>query len=205
MGIYTLTYTATDLSGNSVKATRTVRVVDTTPPVISLTGEAEIVHPLGKVYEDAGATASDNVDGVVSVTMIGSVNTSLQGDYTLTYSAIDQAAMKVDPATRTVKVESFDANLGLLTFAINSTDDSLSLISCDVSASGGVEIPAVWDGKPVTGIGEGAFSGCSQVVSVPLPEGINTIGDGARRLCFANGSNPACVPRLFGRRTFRSM
>ena len=27
LGIYTLTYTATDLSGNSVKATRTVRVV----------------------------------------------------------------------------------------------------------------------------------------------------------------------------------
>ena len=50
-----------------MKATRTVRVVDTTPPVISLTGEAEIVHPLGKVYEDAGATALDNVDGIVSV------------------------------------------------------------------------------------------------------------------------------------------
>ena len=130
LGIYTLTYTASDLSGNSVKVTRTVRVVDTTPPVISLTGGAEIVHPLGEVYEDAGATASDNVDGVVSVTTVGSVNISVQGDYTLTYSAIDQAGNEADPVTRTVKVESFDANLGLLTFAINSTDDSLSLISC---------------------------------------------------------------------------
>ena len=35
LGIYTLTYTATDLSGN---LSSTVRVVDTTPPVISLIG-----------------------------------------------------------------------------------------------------------------------------------------------------------------------
>jgi len=183
LGIYTLTYTASDLSGNSVKVTRTLRVIDTTPPVISLTGGAEIIHSLGKVYEDEGATALDNVDGVVSVTTVGSVNTSVQGDYTLTYSAIDQAGNEADPVTRTVKVQSFDANLGLLTFAINSTNDSLSLISCDVSASGGVEVPAVWDGKPVTGIGEGAFAGCSQVVSVLLPEDISTIGDGAFAGC----------------------
>ena len=119
---------------------------------------------------------------VLSRYHVESVNTSVQGDYTLTYSAIDQAGNETDPVTRTVKVESFDANLGLLTFAINSTDDSLSLISCDVSALE-EEVPAVWDGKPVTGIGEGAFSGCSQVVSVLLPEGISTIGDGAFAGC----------------------
>ena len=107
----------------------------------------------------------------------------MQGDYTLTYSAIDQAGNEADPVTRTVKVESFDTNLGLLTFAINEDNNSLSLISCDVSASGGVEVPAVWDGKPVTGIGEGAFAGCSQVASVLLPEGISTIGDGAFAGC----------------------
>ena len=42
------------------------------------------------------------------------------------------------------------------------------------------------------------FASCG----VLLPEGINTIGDGAFAGVFANGGKPACVPRLFGRWTF---
>ena len=42
-------------------------------------------------YSDPGATATDNVDGRVSVTVSGSVNTSIVGSYTLTYTAIDNA------------------------------------------------------------------------------------------------------------------
>ena len=37
-GTYTKTYKATDSAGNTSTVTRTVNVVDTTPPVITLTG-----------------------------------------------------------------------------------------------------------------------------------------------------------------------
>lgn len=89
LGEYTLTYTAVDSSGNSANESRTVTVVDTTPPVITLLGESDIQVEAGSEYTDAGATASDTVDGDVSVTIEGSVNTSALGEYTLTYSAND--------------------------------------------------------------------------------------------------------------------
>ncbi|MBT3598148.1 MAG: DUF5011 domain-containing protein, partial [Verrucomicrobia bacterium] len=38
-GDYTLTYTATDKAGNKASITRTIRVVDTTPPVIPINGD----------------------------------------------------------------------------------------------------------------------------------------------------------------------
>jgi hypothetical protein len=91
VGSYKLTFTATDSSGNSSSATRMVNVVDTIPPVISLTGDTEVTVELGEVYVDAGATAIDNADGDISVIVDGEVNTSTIGSYQLTYTATDSS------------------------------------------------------------------------------------------------------------------
>ena len=48
-------------------------VSDTTAPVITLLGSASVDHEQGTTYTDEGATASDNVDGTVSVSTSGSV------------------------------------------------------------------------------------------------------------------------------------
>ena len=62
-GVYVLTYTAVDSEGNEAKpVTRTVTVADTTPPVITLLGEATVEVDLNASYTD-GATAIDAVDG----------------------------------------------------------------------------------------------------------------------------------------------
>ena len=48
VGVYTLTYNVTDANGNvAVEVTRTVNVVDTTVPVITLTGEATVTIEVG--------------------------------------------------------------------------------------------------------------------------------------------------------------
>ena len=56
---YTITYTSTDPFGNTGTATRTVNVVDTTAPVITVIGDLSIDIEQGKVYQDEGATAED--------------------------------------------------------------------------------------------------------------------------------------------------
>jgi endoglucanase Acf2 len=102
-GTYTLTYTATDRAGNSASATRTVIVADTAAPVITMVGPASLTHMLGTPYSDPGASATDVVDGSVTVTTTGSVADAV-GTYTLTYTATDAAGNSATES-RTVNVE----------------------------------------------------------------------------------------------------
>ncbi len=76
--------------------------VDTTPPVLSLSGANPINHEQGTTYTDPGASANDNIDGTVSVTVQGEVGDAA-GTYTLTYTAIDSAGNQ-STATRQVIV-----------------------------------------------------------------------------------------------------
>lgn len=109
LGSYTLSYRARDRAGNSSTLTRTVNVIaaapiDTIAPVITLNGAASLEITVGDTYTDAGASATDNVDGTVAVTTTGSVDTSTAGSYTLTYSATDTTGNTAS-LTRTVTVK----------------------------------------------------------------------------------------------------
>ena len=89
-GSYMVSYGVSDGAGNKAKAvSRTVSVVDTTGPVITLKGEVVVTHEAGGSYKDAGASANDLVDGAVSVQSSGDVNRNRPGSYTLVYSAVD--------------------------------------------------------------------------------------------------------------------
>lgn len=102
-GTYTVRYRVTDRSGNTATATRTVRVVDTTPPVITLLGDDPVLVPAGHAYVEPGATATDAVDGTVPVSVTGTVDTAAPATLTLTYTATD-AAGNSTTAVRTVEV-----------------------------------------------------------------------------------------------------
>jgi len=110
IGSYTVTYNASDAAGNAaVPVTRTVNVVappDTTPPVITLLGSNPVFVTQFTAYVDAGATASDNVDGNITsqIVVTGSVNTSIIGSSVLTYNVSDAAGNAATPVTRTVTV-----------------------------------------------------------------------------------------------------
>ena len=79
-------------------------IADTTAPVITLNGTSPVNVVQGSAYSDAGATATDNVDGAVAVTTSGTVDTNVIGQYILTYSATDAAGNQATPVTRTVNV-----------------------------------------------------------------------------------------------------
>ena len=76
---------------------------DTTSPVISLQGDSLIAVEVGTVFEDPGATATDNIDGPVAVSQSGTVSDE-QGTYTITYTASDSAG-NTSSLNRTVVVE----------------------------------------------------------------------------------------------------
>ncbi|WP_299115474.1 immunoglobulin-like domain-containing protein [uncultured Winogradskyella sp.] len=105
-GTYTVTYSVSDAAGNNASTTRTVNVIaDTTAPVITLNGSSTVSLDLGQIYTELGATATDNVDGDLtsSIVTTGTVNTSIAGMYTVTYSVSDAAGNNAS-ATRTVTV-----------------------------------------------------------------------------------------------------
>ena len=107
LGSYVVTYDVEDSSGNAaVQVTRTVNVVDTTPPVITLNGDPVVTVEAGSVYTDAGATALDIVDGDLtgSIVIVNTVDTGAAGTYVVTYDVSDSSDNAAVQVTRTVEV-----------------------------------------------------------------------------------------------------
>ncbi len=96
---------ATSQSDESKVATCQV-FVDNTKPILTLLGNAVITLNYGDVYTDAGATASDNLDGNITanIQVVGSVNTSIAGTYTLVYKVSDAVGNIANEVSRTVTV-----------------------------------------------------------------------------------------------------
>ena len=107
-GLYLVTYDVSDAAGNAaLRVTRTVEVVDTTAPVITLVGDDPFFVEVDSVYEDPGATASDIVDGDLSAGVVidsSLVDTSTVGTYVVTYDVSDTAGNPAVQVTRTVQV-----------------------------------------------------------------------------------------------------
>ncbi|MFT6779748.1 MAG: hypothetical protein ACJAV1_003692 [Paraglaciecola sp.] len=103
IGTYAVVYSAKDSAGNESSVERTVIVNDVVAPVISLNGPQSITLEFGKSYDEQGATATDDVDGNVEVTIDGSIGEGI-GSYTIIYSAVDKAGNQ-SSTNRTVVVE----------------------------------------------------------------------------------------------------
>jgi len=122
IGSYTVTYNVSDTAGNAAtQVTRTVNVVDTTVPVITLSGDATVTIEAGALYTDAGATATDNFDGDLtsSIVTVSTVNTAIAGSYTVTYNVSDTAGNAATQVTRTVNV--VDTTIPVITLVGDAT------------------------------------------------------------------------------------
>ncbi len=77
---------------------------DSVAPTITLSGAASITQTIGQGFADPGASATDDVDGTVSVTTGGdTVTVGTVGTYRITYTATDTAGNSA-VSTRTVNI-----------------------------------------------------------------------------------------------------
>ncbi|HEY6231816.1 MAG TPA: PxKF domain-containing protein, partial [Pyrinomonadaceae bacterium] len=95
LGNTTVTYTATDKSGNTASANQVVTVVDNTPPALTCPADVVVYLPLNSTATSMtvnypNATATDNCAGTVGVTYsIASGSTFSVGTTPITVNATD--------------------------------------------------------------------------------------------------------------------
>ncbi|MCK4705852.1 MAG: DUF5011 domain-containing protein, partial [Gammaproteobacteria bacterium] len=103
----TLTLDIVDLVGNSLTIPTQYYTVDTTNPVIALLGSDPVNIELGTDYIDDGATALDNIDGVITASIVVAgdvVDINTVDAYIITYNVSDAAGNPALQVTRTVSV-----------------------------------------------------------------------------------------------------
>ena len=95
-GTYVITYDCTDTSNNAAtQVTRTVTVreagPDTTAPVITILGSNPVTVPVGTTYNDEGAICEDVVDDSPTLSIFGSVDTTVIGTHYIIYTCSDES------------------------------------------------------------------------------------------------------------------
>jgi tripartite motif-containing protein 71 len=114
-GSHNITLTVMDTGGGSDSDDVVINIVDTTAPVITVTGDNPLTVECHTSFSDPGATANDGCAGSVPVTPSGTVDANVPGSYTITYSATDGA----NPATATRTVNVVDTTAPVITCPAN--------------------------------------------------------------------------------------
>jgi len=106
---YTITYTTTDAAGNTGTKTRTVNVVDTTPPIIT-----------------SGATGTNLIDASASGQTVYTITATNIGDTTYAIGGTDASLLSVDSSTGLVTLTAAPSYTGQssYSFTVTASDDS---------------------------------------------------------------------------------
>ena len=123
---------------------------DTTPPVITLTGNATVDHEINTTYNDAGATANDAMEGDLTnnIVTVNNVNIAVLGPYNVTYNVADSKGNNAVEVVRLVNIVDTtnpvvtlngDAEVTLnvgdtyTELGATATDNSLESLTVDIS------------------------------------------------------------------------
>ena len=126
-------------------ANMSVPIEDTIRPIITLLGSPTESIVLGSNYVDAGAVATDSLDGNISsrIVVVNPVDSNVAGTYTITYDVNDTADNSAIQVTRVVTVLSEpDPNIHVYEDAEDGTTDGWSVYA---NSSGTATITNVMD------------------------------------------------------------
>ena len=168
---------------------------DTTAPVITRLGSATVSLNVGETYSDAGATATDNVDGNItsSIVTVNPVNVNTAGTYTVTYNVSDAASNAATQVTRSVTVyiapDTTITDVDTISRPNGSTDHTITIAAG--SSNTIYEVRTVSASGTVVGTRTG--NGAITVASIPSAGTSATYYITGRVTTANNGSNAASI------------
>lgn len=89
LGEYYINYSY-NYNDDIYRCERFVKVIDDVPPIVTLNKGIDTIK-VGDTFVDGLITFSDNYDNDLEVNIVNSVNTSIVGRYTVTYTVIDDS------------------------------------------------------------------------------------------------------------------
>lgn len=105
LGTYYLDYSVKDANNNTANKTQVVKIVDTTPPIVTLIGLPTITLDVFSSYVEPGFNVSDNYWKNLEVHITGTVDTAVVGTYNLNYDCTDSSGNAAPTLTRTVIIQ----------------------------------------------------------------------------------------------------
>lgn len=151
LGDYTLTYSATDSSGNMTNAIRLVRVVDREAPVITLKGSSLVNMKRFGTFTDPGVILSDNYDSEAdllnNLVIVDSIKGYKEGVYQYCYRLMDNSGNRAAEVCRIVQVGPADPN-GVTTPEIEISvypNPSKGIFNIDLSGLEGLQSMKIYN------------------------------------------------------------
>jgi hypothetical protein len=125
--VYKVSYTVSDLSGNTAVVYRYVNIIDTIRPVIKLIGQNPAIVEVYNSYSERGVSVTDNYNTATQlnprIKITSNVDTARIGTYFVTYKVTDLSGNVADSVTRTVKiVDSLDPVINLIGPSLDSVE-----------------------------------------------------------------------------------
>ena len=108
---YKIKYSVEDSSGNKSEETREIILIDDIAPELTINGNPTIYVYLGNNYNESGAKATDEKDGDLTekIQIIGSVDTSKEGNYTITYKVADSSGNETVKERKVIVMKKIEA------------------------------------------------------------------------------------------------
>lgn len=127
-GTYKITYIYTK-GKKEYRIAKKIKVTDTKAPEITLKGGTEMIVMLDNTFKDPGYVALDNSDGDITgnVKVSGKVDTSKEGDYTITYSVTDKSGNTSEVKRIITITKDSPLNMSVKDFTLNGLFDSVTL------------------------------------------------------------------------------
>jgi PKD repeat protein len=189
-GNYTVTLTAANLAASDTVTKINLTSVENLPPMADFSADPKVTL-IGRSVQFTDLSANSptswqwdfNNDGIIDSTMQNpSYTYTTAGTYTVNLTVSNPAGSGDEVKTDYITVKEQASPASNFTY---TSDGSSVTITKYTGSDGIVIIPAEIEGLPVTTIGASAFSDCSALTTLSIPDSVTTIGASAFYGCSA--------------------